>query len=154
MAKETFWKNKELLRRNVRPRTKLKILNYYTFSVPNYGCECWTWNKAMLKRINAFEQWCLQKDVENKLERQSNYRRCSEQNLNKTACYERYEKRKLEYSGHVLRGSSGKTHLILLEGKISGKRANGRPRVTWLENIIDWTKIDSYEKIKKTDKKD
>ena len=30
-------------------------------------------------------------------------------------------KRKLEYGGHVLRGSSGESHLYLLEGKISEK---------------------------------
>ena len=40
LAKEAFWKNKELLRGNIRPRTKLKILNCYVFSVLNYGCEC------------------------------------------------------------------------------------------------------------------
>ena len=56
MAREAFWKNKELLRRNVSPRTKLKILNCYVFSILNYGCECWTWNKAMLKGVNGFEQ--------------------------------------------------------------------------------------------------
>ena len=27
------------------------------------------------------------------------------------------KKRKLEYAGHVLRGSSGRTHLVLLEGR-------------------------------------
>src|SRR5881296_1480623 len=32
LAKEAFWKNKELLRGNIRPRTKLKILNCYVSS--------------------------------------------------------------------------------------------------------------------------
>src|SRR5437867_13086428 len=31
------------------------------------------------------------------------------------------KKRKLEYAGHVLRGSSGRTHIVLLEGKVCGK---------------------------------
>src|SRR5688572_12450569 len=69
--------------------------------------------------------------------------------LKQNFIYERYKKRKLEYSGHVLRSSSGQTHLILLEGKVSGKRAIGRPRATWLKDVIDWTGIDSYEKIKR-----
>ena len=46
-------------------------------------------------------------------------------------------KRKLKYAGHVLRWSSGESHLYLLEGKISGKRARGRPRRTWMNDIID-----------------
>ena len=58
-------------------------------------------------------------------------------------------KRKLEYAGHVLRGSSGESHLYLLEGKISGKRARGRPRRTWMNDVIDWTCIDTYGEIKR-----
>ena len=31
-------------------------------------------------------------------------------------------KRKLIFAGHILRGSSGDSHLLVLEGKINGKR--------------------------------
>ena len=40
MAKAAFWNNKELMRRNIRFSTKMKILNLYVFSVLNYACEC------------------------------------------------------------------------------------------------------------------
>src|SRR5437870_11520874 len=33
MAKTAFWKNKELMRSNIRAPTKLRILNCYVFSV-------------------------------------------------------------------------------------------------------------------------
>ena len=59
------------------------------------------------------------------------------------------KKRKLEYTGHVLRGSSGRTHLVLLEDKVCGKKSRGKPRLTWMKNITDCTKIDSYGKIKR-----
>ena len=49
----------------------------------------------------------------------------------------------------MLRGSSGESHLYLLEGKISGKRARVRPRRTWMNDIIVWTGIDTYGEIKK-----
>src|SRR5437867_7039276 len=55
MAKAAFWQNKELIRRNIRFSTKIKKLNCYVFSVLNYGCESWTWNKAMRKKVNASE---------------------------------------------------------------------------------------------------
>src|SRR6267154_3621014 len=58
MAKGAFWNNKELMRRNIRLSTKMKILNYYVFSVLSYTCECWTWNKPMRRKVNAFERWC------------------------------------------------------------------------------------------------
>src|SRR6267154_1640039 len=45
MDKGAFWNNKELMRRNIRLSTEVKILNCYVFSVLNYTCEYWTWNK-------------------------------------------------------------------------------------------------------------
>jgi hypothetical protein len=61
MAKAAFWQNKEIMRRNIRFNTKKKILNCYVFSVLNYGCESWTWNKAMCNKVNAFEMWCYRR---------------------------------------------------------------------------------------------
>src|SRR6267154_3875362 len=49
MAKAAFWQNKELMRTTIRFSTKMKIMNCYVFSILNYGCESWTWNKAMRK---------------------------------------------------------------------------------------------------------
>src|SRR6267154_884273 len=49
------------MRRNIRFKTKMKILNCFVFSILNYGCESWTWNKAMRKKVNAFEMWCYRK---------------------------------------------------------------------------------------------
>ena len=42
MAKAAFCHNKELMRRNIRFKTKLRILNSYVFSVLNSGRETWT----------------------------------------------------------------------------------------------------------------
>ena len=39
MAKAFVLAYKELMRRNIRFKTKLKILNCYVFAVLNYGCE-------------------------------------------------------------------------------------------------------------------
>jgi len=61
----------------------------------------------------------------------------------------KYMRKKLKYVGHVLRGSSGESHLYLLEGKISSKRVRGRPRRTWMNDIIDWTGTDTYGEIKR-----
>jgi len=56
----------------------------------------------------------------------------------------------LEYARHVLRGSSGIDHLYILEGKVKEKRARGRPRLTWIDDIVEWTVIDTCDKIKST----
>ena len=61
MAKVAFWQNKEVMRRNIKPQTKLRLLNCYVYSILNYGCESWTWNKAMRKKVHAFEHWCYRR---------------------------------------------------------------------------------------------
>ena len=61
LARAEFWQDGELMRGNIRFKTKLKILNTYVFSVLNYGCESWTWNKAMYKKVDAFEMWCYRR---------------------------------------------------------------------------------------------
>ena len=61
IAKAAFWQNKEAMRENIRFCTKMKVLSCYVFSILNYECESWTWNKAMCKKINAFEMCCYRR---------------------------------------------------------------------------------------------
>src|SRR6188508_2447654 len=137
------------MRGNIKFCTKMKILNCYVFSLLNYGCESWTWNKAMCKKVNAFEMWCYRRLLKiswrDKITNEEVLRRVHV----KLHFVRDMRKRKLEYAGHVLRGSSGESHLYLLEGKIGGKRARGRPRRAWMNDIIDWTDIDTYGEIKR-----
>src|SRR3989442_10427717 len=57
MGKAAFWQNKERMRSNIRISKKMKILNCYVFSVFDYWCESWTWNRSMRLKVNAFERW-------------------------------------------------------------------------------------------------
>jgi len=41
----------------------------------------------------------------------------------------------------VLRGSSGRNALVILEGKIRVKRAKGRPRRMWFDDVRQWTNV-------------
>ncbi|GFS00489.1 endonuclease-reverse transcriptase [Elysia marginata] len=60
-ARQKFWENKELLRRNIGLNTKKRILACYIFSVFNYGCEAWTYFKTVQKKIQTFEMWCYRR---------------------------------------------------------------------------------------------
>ena len=43
----------------------------------------------------------------------------------------------MQFYGHTNRaGNLAKT---ILQGSVDGKRGRGRPRTTWLKNIVDWT---------------
>ena len=43
--------------------------------------------------------------------------------------------RKLAFAGHVMRGSSGKLILTVLEGKTNEKKGKGRSRKKWINDL-------------------
>ena len=46
---------------------------------------------------------------------------------------------KLQYFGHVTRGSAGNLALTVLKGSIDGLRHQGRPRRQWMDDIEEWS---------------
>jgi len=48
-----------------------------------------------------------------------------------------------------LRGSSGSNALLLVEGKPEGKKASGRPRRTWVNDLLQWTQQIMYHEVKR-----
>ena len=56
---------------------------------------------------------------------------------------------KLAYAGHVLRGSSERNALVILEGKIRGKRAKGRSRRMRFDDVRQWTMLKDYTEVKR-----
>ena len=63
--------------------------------------------------------------------------------------YRSIQKQKMAFTGHVLRGSSGEDALQILEGKLDATTAQGRPRRMWLDDIKQWTQLNTYENIKR-----
>jgi len=52
---------------------------------------------------------------------------------------ERVAKLKLQYFGHITRGSAGQLALTVLEGITEGLRHRGRPRRQWIHDIEELT---------------
>jgi len=150
MAKDAFWKHKELLRGNINLQVKKRMLHCYVFPVLKYSCESWTMNKDLSRRINAFEQWCYRRLLKikwtDKVPNTEVLRRIKEDEM---CLYRSIQKQKMAFAGHVLRGSSGESALQILEGQLEASTAKGRPRRMWLDDIREWTKLDTYEKIKR-----
>ena len=51
----------------------------------------------------------------------------------------RVAKLKLQYFGHITRGSAGQLALTVLEGIMEGLQHQGRPRRQWIHDIDEWT---------------
>src|SRR6267154_1695979 len=127
MAIAAFWQNKELVR-SIRFKTKMKLLNCFLFSILNYGCESWTWNKAMRKKVNAFEMWCYRRILKISWKDRVRNKEILRRLQTTYHFVEDMMKRKMKYAGHVLRDSSGLTQLQILEGYVKGKRKVCAPR--------------------------
>jgi len=56
----------------------------------------------------------------------------------------------MAYAGHALCECSSDNGLQILEGKIEGKLYQGRPRRMWLDDLKEWTQLETYTDIKRT----
>jgi len=53
------------------------------------------------------------------------------------------------YAEHVLRGSSRRNPLVIIDGKIRGKRAKGRPRRMWFDDVRQWKMLKDYNEVER-----
>jgi len=132
-----------------RRKKKKRKLNCYVFPVARYACESWTLNDDVSRRINSFEQWCYRRMMKSKWTDKISNEEVLQRIREKEVClYNSVQKQKMAFAGHILRGSSGKDLLDVLQGKLNSKLPQGRPRRMWLDDTKSWTGLDSYEKIK------
>ena len=123
-AKVTFWKKATILRSNISIKTRIRILMCYVFSVVSYGCETWTYSKAIDHKINAFEMWCYRRMLRiSWTSHTTNIDVLQKIGVKETPMLNNVKHRKLSYAGHIMRNTSGHydTLLTILEGRLEGK---------------------------------
>ena len=102
MAKTTFWKYKELLRRDVKLQLRLRMLDCFVKSVLSYGCETWTFNKEIQDHINAFQLWCFRRMLKIKYtDHITNQKVKDIMNIHNNWADD-LAKRKLKFAGHLM----------------------------------------------------
>ena len=106
------------------------------FPVVMYRCENWTIKNAEHRRIDAFELWCWRR----LLRVPWTARRLNQSILKEISPEYSLEglmfKLKLQYFGHLMRRADS-FEIILMLGKIEGRRRRGRQRTGWLDGITD-----------------
>ena len=115
---------------------KGRLLKAMVFPVVMYGCESWTVKKAERRWIDAFELWCWRR-----LLRVPWTARRSNQSILKAispgiSLEGMMLKLKLQYFGHLLRRVDSLEKTLMLGGT-GGRRRRGRPRMRWLDGIMD-----------------
>ncbi|KAL1447016.1 hypothetical protein WDU94_015647 [Cyamophila willieti] len=124
---------------NLTLETKIRLLKCYVYSVLLYGVETWTLKGETISKLQAFEMWLYRRILKipwtDKITNREVLRRMktNPELINIVKC------RKLQYLGHIMR-NQGRYELLqcILQGKIQGKRAPGRRRISWLANLRAW----------------
>ena len=134
MAKDAFYKTKELLTKSLSKSIKKRMVKSLIWPVALYGCETWTMRKEESDRLAAFEMW-----IWRRMEKVSwNDKKTNEEILTlveeERCMLEVIAKRKKAWIGHVLRGD-GLLKLVI-EGRMEGKRPRGRPRIGMMDDIM------------------
>ena len=106
------------------------------FPVVMYGWKSWPIKKAECRRVDAFELWCWRR-----LLRVPGTARTSNQSILKEispgiSLEGMMLKLKLQYFGHLMRSVDSLEKTLMLGG-IGGRRRRRRPRMRWLDGIMD-----------------
>jgi len=119
--------------------TKVRLMKALVWPVAVYGCESWTLRTADEKRIQAFKTrglWQI-------LRVSGTAKRTNDWVLDKAEVsrnlLESVKARNLTYFGHVMRSSSESLEKQTMQGTTPGYRKRGRPKTTWMDNILQWT---------------
>ena len=114
------------------------MLRCYIFTIPLYGIEAATLTKAMIKKIEAFEMWLYRRILRiSYVDRVTNEEVLLR--LSKlTELNTEVKIRKLQYLGHIMRGTRYQMLQVIIQGKIVGKRSVGRRRMSCLRNLREW----------------
>ena len=138
-ARNVFVKmNKVFLSRNLNLELRKRMLKCYVFPIAIYGMEGWTLTQALENRIEAFEMGLYRKILRiSWRDRVTNLEVLRRMNTNKELL-PTIKQRKLMYFGHVMRNEKYRLLHLIIQGKIEGRRAQGRRRTSWLKNLRQW----------------
>ena len=138
MSKSRFIKIKTILTsKNISVALRLRLVTCYIYSIFLYGCETWTLNKTLEKKIDAFEMWIFRRIGRiSWTQRMTNEDVCKKLNIRPTLLTT-IQSRKIRYFGHITRHEGIQKDILF--GRIEGKRARGRQCLTWTDEIKAWT---------------
>jgi len=144
MEKNAFYKRGELLRGSLNMKLKKRMVKTLVWSVVLYGSETWTLRRDDIKILEAFEMWIWRRMMKvSWMERKTN-EEVLKSVEEKRALIGTIRGRQRKWIGHVLRSDT--LFKDIIEGRMEGKKTQGRPRTM----LLDWMmKKEGYSELKK-----
>lgn len=104
-------------------------------SVLSYGCEVWSMNADIKRKLIAVEMDYLRRSAGvSRMEHVTNIEIRNRMGANETVV-DRVEKRSLKWFGHLLRMPDDRIPKKIFKWQPPGKRKRGRPRRSWNEGV-------------------
>jgi hypothetical protein len=143
------FQNKKILimNKNLSLETRKKFIKAYVWSVMTYGSETWTLGWQEKRRLEAAKMW-LWKRVNRTswMDRKSNEEVLKEINEKRTILRV-VGMRKVKLIGHLMRHNGFVTNIM--EGRVLGKESRGRPRLSYIKNLMKEPSCNSYAEMKR-----
>lgn len=127
--------------KEVKRSTKAKIYQTLLRPAVLYGCETWTMSKEDQQRLLTFERKVLRR-IYGPLQNSDGSWRIR-YNYEIQALYNQpnivavAKSTRIRWAGHVARMNADNTSRRLLEAKIYTDRRRGRPKIRWIDNVIE-----------------
>ena len=114
-----------------------------------YGCEAWTLKKADITRLEAAEMWLYRRLLRISWTEKRTNASILEQLGTTRKITPEINKRRLAYIGHATRNKKTDLMISVLQGKTETKRKQGRPPITYHENIKKASQLEISEMTRK-----
>ena len=135
-----IWKDK-----NIKTTLKMKIMKCLVWTTMTYGAEGWTLRKTNVKKIQSAEMWFYRRLLRTSWkERRTDLSILQELNTERELV-KLILRKKMTFFGHICRSKKCSLMKEAIQGKVEGKRKRGRPRISYLGNIKEWTGRNSPE---------
>lgn len=145
-ARANFNKLRRVLcTRDLKLDLRVRLARCYVFSTLLYGMETWTLNAATIKRLESFELWVYRRMLKISWTARVTNTEVMKRINKEMEIIETIKIRKLQYLGHITRGTRYAMLQLIMQGKILGKRSIGRRRISWLRNLREWYGCTSSE---------
>ena len=143
---ENIWKDK-----SIPTDLKVKLLRALIWPVIMYGSEGWTLRTNDEKKIETTEMWCYRRALRiSWTEKRTNSSILEELQKDYELKY-LVRKRKMKYFGHAMRHKHCDLMKLVAQGKLEGKRRQGRPSMSYIDSLSKWTGLGKAAVIKSTE---